>query len=168
MLWNAGEVQRSPPGGDMDSLRSALPTLTRWGLVVALVVLFGALVYFGVRTAESPPRLADPAPTAPPGPVGPKGSLPPQARGAYDPNTRVLALLAFVSPLLTTIIGFYFGKSTGEATGEAVKSEVRAQQAQIPSALYAAGHGSAVDVLLDKGLITPFPGGPADGGSSGK
>lgn len=43
----------------------------------------------------------------------------PQYRGSFDPNARYLALLAIVTPLLTTLVAFYFGEKAGAAKGQA-------------------------------------------------
>lgn len=53
--------------------------------------------------------------------------LAPQYRGSYDPNTRLMALVAVVVPLLTTIVAFYFGQRAGAGEGEAEKMKVVAQ-----------------------------------------
>jgi hypothetical protein len=51
----------------------------------------------------------------------------PQFRGGYDPHTRLMALLAVVVPLLTTIVAFYFGQRAGAGAGEAEKHKIMAQ-----------------------------------------
>lgn len=128
-------------------------------LALALLALFFGLAYYVADTANMPPRLADPAPTTPPTPNS-DGELPPQARAAYDPNTRLLGVLAIVSPLLTTVIGFYFGQRAGEATGEAAKSKAEMKQAEIATALFDSGDTGAVQVLRDQGLIARTPAQP--------
>jgi hypothetical protein len=50
--------------------------------------------------------------------------LSPQHRGAYDPNARLTALLAVITPLLTTIVAFYFGQRAGAGEGEAAKQKI--------------------------------------------
>ncbi|GAA2971456.1 hypothetical protein [Streptomyces enissocaesilis] len=121
-------------------------------LAIGLLALFFALAWFVAHTADSPPRLADVAPTAPPSPAA-DGSLPSQHRGGYDPNARLLGVLAIVTPLLTTIVGFYFGQRVGEAQGEATKQKAQKNQAQIISTLLERGQGSSVQALKARGLI---------------
>jgi hypothetical protein len=48
----------------------------------------------------------------------------PQYRGGYDSHTRIMALLAVITPLLTTIVAFYFGQRSGAAEGEAKMQRV--------------------------------------------
>lgn len=48
----------------------------------------------------------------------------PQYRGGFDPNARLMALLGIVVPLLTTIVGFYFGQRAGASTSEAEKQKL--------------------------------------------
>ncbi|HWG94598.1 MAG TPA: hypothetical protein VNU66_10275 [Mycobacteriales bacterium] len=91
-------------------------------LAGGLLLLFVYVAWATVRTADVPPRLADPAPTAAPVP-GPDGAYPEQLRGGYDPNARLVGLLALVSPLLTTIVGFYFGQRAGGAQADAADAE---------------------------------------------
>lgn len=47
--------------------------------------------------------------------------LVPQYRGSYDPNARLMGLLAVIMPLLTTIVAFYFGQRAGAGEGAAAK-----------------------------------------------
>lgn len=55
----------------------------------------------------------------------------PQYRGSFDPNARYLALLAIVTPLLTTLVAFYFGEKAGAAKGQAeAAGTVKAAKAQ--------------------------------------
>jgi hypothetical protein len=91
-------------------------------LALGLLLLFCYVAYATVRTADTPPRLADPAPTAAPTP-GPDGSYPEQLRGGFDPNARLVGLLALVSPLLTTVVGFYFGQRAGDASATAADAQ---------------------------------------------
>ncbi|MFK5647224.1 hypothetical protein ACI3ET_11940 [Ornithinimicrobium sp. LYQ121] len=56
--------------------------------------------------------------------------LTPQYRGSFDPNTRLMALLAVIMPLLTTIVAFFFGQRAGAGEG---KAETAALSAQISS-----------------------------------
>ncbi|GGX87160.1 hypothetical protein [Streptomyces hiroshimensis] len=123
-------------------------------LALGLLALFFCICLYIVSTADTPPRLADPAPSGPPS-HGPDGALPSQFRGAYDPSARLLGLLAIVSPLLTTIVGFYFGQRAGAASGEAARSEAEKKRAKITSALQAEQQNGALKVLRDKGLVDP-------------
>lgn len=55
--------------------------------------------------------------------------LEPQHRGAFDPNARLVALLAVVSPMMTTLVAFYFGSRTGAtAAAEATTTAAEAKQ----------------------------------------
>jgi hypothetical protein len=108
-------------------------------LLIPLVLALGLLGIFGyvavmlVGTSGQAPRLADVAPTAPPS-LAPGGKdYPPQYRGGFDENARLLGLIAIVSPLLTTIVGFYFGQHAGEANARAAKAQANEQVAQIQS-----------------------------------
>ena len=56
----------------------------------------------------------------------------PQYRGAYDPHTRIMALLAVVVPLITTIVAFFFGQRAGAGAAEAEKQKIRAQVLATP------------------------------------
>lgn len=98
-------------------------------IAVGLLGVFSFVVIRVVLTADSPPLLADPQPTAPPTPT--EGKYPPQFRGPYDPNSRLLAVLAVVAPLLTTIVGFYFGHRAGESGKEAVEAKANEQIMEI-------------------------------------
>lgn len=55
----------------------------------------------------------------------------PQYRGSFDPNSRYLALLAIVTPLLTTLVAFYFGEKAGAAKGQAEARSVAGRTAAI-------------------------------------
>lgn len=66
-------------------------------LALGLLVLFGIIVWVALDTYDTPPRLSDPAPSAPPTP-NEDGRLPQQYRAAYDPNARLLGVLAIVTP----------------------------------------------------------------------
>lgn len=118
------------------------------GLVLALA-LIGLFVGIGVAVilnVNDPPLLADvPASAAPsltpddgadgaeasptPSPADGAGQadgplvLEPQRRGAFDSNTRLLALLAIVSPMMTTLVAFYFGQRAGTAAADDAKQE---------------------------------------------
>ena len=56
-----------------------------------------------------------------------QAALAPQYRGAYDPHARLMALIAVLGPLLTTIVAFYFGQRAGAGQGEAEKQKVVSQ-----------------------------------------
>ncbi|MEV3967696.1 hypothetical protein AB0K68_06085 [Streptomyces sp. NPDC050698] len=117
-------------------------------------MLFGIIVWFAMQAYDAPPRLADPAPTAPPSP-GADGRLPVQYRASYDPNARILGVLAIVTPLLTTIVGFYFGQRVGEASGEVATVESRKKQERIARVLAESGDTDALRLLSEQGLIVP-------------
>ncbi|WNZ11496.1 hypothetical protein [Streptomyces sp. 11x1] len=129
--------------------------MPRWvapTLAIIVLLIFGILAGLVAFGANDPPRLGDPVPTVAPTPSG--GNLPPQARGGYDPNARLIAVLAIVSPLLTAIVAFFFGQRAGQATGEAVaKTEVVRTQASIASTLEAEGEQAAVEKLNRRGLL---------------
>ena len=103
-------------------------------LAAGLLALFTYLAVQAIHDAGAPPRLADPAPTVLPSPDA-KGGYPQQYRGSFDPNARELAVLAIVAPLLTTVVGFYFGQRTGEAGKAAVVAQASDDKAQIKSTL---------------------------------
>lgn len=89
----------------------------------------------GEETATSQPT--ESSATTTPAPVvtcaAGEVAFPPQYRGGYDPNTRLMALLAIVVPLLTTIVAFYFGQKAGAGASEAEKEKVVAQVQAISS-----------------------------------
>jgi hypothetical protein len=103
-------------------------------LAAGLLALFIYLAAGVLSSASDPPRLADVMPTKAPQ-LDVHGQYPPQYRGSFDPNARSLAVLAVVSPLLTTVVGFYFGQRTGEAGKAAVVSQAEADKADIKQTL---------------------------------
>ncbi|MEU5340380.1 hypothetical protein AB0H18_05995 [Streptomyces sp. NPDC020766] len=123
-------------------------------LAVGLLGVFIALAVYVAITVDNPPRLADVAPTIAPSP-SPDGSLPAQHRGGFDPNTRLLGVIAIVAPLLTTIVGFFFGQRVGQAQGETATQEAQTNQAQIARALYKRQQPDIVEALKSQGLIDP-------------
>jgi hypothetical protein len=128
------------------------------GVVTAALAagLLGLFIHLAVGVygyANDPPRLADVVPTSPPTPSA-NGSYPQQYRGSFDPNARSLAILAIVSPLLTTVVGFYFGQRTGEAGKAAVVSQVNADKAEIKSMLMAEPDSTeAMEKLHIRGIL---------------
>jgi hypothetical protein len=124
-------------------------------LAAGLLGAFLLLTYKAAATANTPPRLADPAPTAAPTP-NEQGQYPPQLRGDYDPDARLLGLLAVVTPLLTTIVGFYFGARASAAPQ--VEQARTAAKAAMTDAVNSVGEGkSTADVrqaLRTKNLIS--------------
>jgi hypothetical protein len=128
------------------------------GVVTAVLAagLLGLFIFLAVGvylSASDPPRLADVVPTAPPTPSA-NGSYPPQYRGSFDPNSRSLAVLAIVSPLLTTVVGFYFGQRTGELGKAAVVSKVNEDKSEIKSTLTAEPDSAkALESLHSRGIL---------------
>lgn len=115
----------------LDKFRAAIDVMMRIAGVLLLVALVGVFAYTAVALvghADTPPRLADLAPTAVPTHVSATPpALEPQLRGPYDPNERLLALLAVVTPLVTTMVGYYFGQEKGAA--QAAQASREQQQA---------------------------------------
>lgn len=106
---------------------------------------------FAATTADDPPRLADPAPSAAPVADAQTREYPPQFRGGYDPNGRLLGVLALVSPLLTTVLGFYFGQRAGEAGTRAVQAQAEQDRTQIANvALTKAAQNRPASELLEE------------------
>jgi uncharacterized protein HemX len=127
-------------------------------IAVGLLILFTYVAVQVTSTSNDPPRRPtrrqQRRPRFPPG----GEDYPPQYRGGYDPNARLLALLAIVSPLLTTIVGFYFGQRAGEASSRAVQAQAEQEKSQIASvaATMAQRNASAsqvLDELAGRGLI---------------
>jgi hypothetical protein len=71
----------------------------------------------------SGPATQQPVPSCPAGQL----AYVPQLRGAFDVNARLTALLAVITPFLTTVIAFYFGQKAGTSDG---KAQGRADMAQ--------------------------------------
>jgi hypothetical protein len=100
-------------------------------LAVGLLVVFAYIAWKVVLTSGQAPRLADVAPSTAPSLAPSARDYPPQYRGGFDENARLLTLIAIVSPLLTTIVGFYFGHQAGEANARAVRAQANAKDDQI-------------------------------------
>lgn len=83
---------------------------------------------------------------------GGKLEYPSQARGAYDPNQRFIGLLAIVGPLITTVVGFFFGAKAGASGGRAQASQARAKTDSVTAAAIAAG---TPDILAKAREIAP-------------
>jgi len=68
--------------------------------------------------------------------VCPSGELqyPRQARGAFDPNERLIGLLAVVGPLITTVVGFFFGARAGSSEGREQAAKARARTDSLKAA----------------------------------
>lgn len=94
-------------------------------LAIGLLVVYGWVVVRAIDVVQEPPRLADPAPTDLPS-ADSSGQLPAQLRGPYDPFDRFVVIVGLVSPLLTTVVGFYFGARTGGAGREAAEQNAQA------------------------------------------
>jgi hypothetical protein len=100
-------------------------------LAVGLLIIFGYIAWKVAQTSSQAPRLADIAPTTSPSLAPGANDYPPQYRGGFDENARLLALIAIVSPLLTTIVGFYFGQHAGEASARAAEAQASQKDVQI-------------------------------------
>lgn len=104
-----------------------MPTQKLWQLLIPLILALGLLLIFVyiawkvAQTSGQAPRLSDVVPTTPPSLAPGAKDYPPQYRGGFDENVRLLTLIAIVSPLLTTIVGFYFGQHAGEASARATQ-----------------------------------------------
>lgn len=75
-----------------------------------------------------------PSPTASTGPkecADGQDYFAPQYRGSFDPSSRYLALLAIITPLVTTLVAFYFGEKAGAAKGEAESRSLAGRTAAI-------------------------------------
>ena len=135
------------------NLTRILPSFITAAIAAGLLALFFYLAVVVFGTATKPPLLADVVPTAAPTP-GPDGNFPPQFRGSFDPNARGLAVLAIVSPLLTTVVGFYFGQRSGEAGKDAVVAGAAADKAVIKTTLSTEPDSSkALATLHDRGIL---------------
>lgn len=80
----------------------------------------------------------------------PGGDLqyPMQTRGAYDPNERFIGLLAVVGPLITTVVGFFFGARAGSSEGRAQAAEARAKTESLTAV-------ATPDILAEARKIAP-------------
>jgi hypothetical protein len=145
---------KTSDGGASDALRTAL-TWVAGAIAVGVLIAFLVIVAWLAYSADHPPRLADPAPTVP-AVAGAGGELPPQARGAYDPSDNLMAVLAVVTPLLTTLVGFFFGQRAGEAGAKVAIGEAQQVNAEIERKLLEEPEkaGKALlDDLRSSGLI---------------
>lgn len=142
-------AQHPAPTPHTDPGRWLAPVVAGVLLLIFLVVTFAV-----VATVTTPPLLADVAPTGPPRTwVAPSDAptaaappvLEPQHRGAFDANARLLALLAVVSPLVTTVVGFYFGQRTGEARAEV--AETRSTAVLDTAVTVVRGNGTETDLF---------------------
>lgn len=113
-------------------------------LGVALIIVFAVCIGLALAGANNPPRVADPVPTVALSP-NTNNELPPQARGAYNPSANYLAIIAVVAPLLTTVIGFYFGSRSGAQAREAADARAANAQKQTDAVRRDAA-GAAVDL----------------------
>ena len=100
-------------------------------LAVGLLVIFAYVAWKVVLTSGQAPRLGDVTPSTTPSLAPGTKDYPPQYRGGFDENARLLTLIAIVSPLLTTIVGFYFGHQVGDAKVRAVQAQANESYAQI-------------------------------------
>lgn len=161
VAWIVRRGQRTgaPTGQSPDGNQWNVPA--SWITLILAVGLLGAFIYLAWKTAttaERPPRLADIAPSAPPTLASDGKDYVPQYRGGYDGNARLLALLAIVSPLLTTIVGFYFGQHVGAASGQVVQAQAQQRETEIARVAADAkadnkSAGELLSDLKDRGLI---------------
>ena len=98
------------------------PIIVMLGAVLAILITAGYLVAIcqAIKTAGVPPLVADPVSTS----AGVQ-QLGPQLRGAVNQHENLMATIAVISPLATTIIGFYFGTRAGAAGQQAQNSQKR-------------------------------------------
>jgi hypothetical protein len=118
-------------------------------LAAGLLIIFAYVAWKIVVTSGQAPRLADVAPSAAPSLAPGAKDYPPQYRGGFDENVRLLALIAIVSPLLTTIVGFYFGHQVGDAKARAVQAQASERDAQIENIANQNPTKSAPDFVQD-------------------
>jgi hypothetical protein len=113
-------------------------------LGVSLIAVFAVCIWLALANANNPPRLADPVPSVVPSSTANNAVQPAQARGAYTPSANYLAIIAVVAPLLTTVIGFYFGSRSGAQAREAADARAANAQKQTDSV-----RGDATALALD-------------------
>lgn len=87
-------------------------------LAIAITAVYIYAIIGALTTAGEPPLLADQVPTQ----VVPNPASDSQLRGAVDKHKNMLNVIAIISPLVTTVVGFYFGHRAGAAGKEAEKS----------------------------------------------
>ena len=129
-----------------------IPLILALGLLIAFIIV---AIWIG-STADEPPRLADPAPSTPPTIAADARDYPPQYRGGYDSNARLLGLIAIISPLLTTVVGFYFGQRAGAAGTRAVQAQAEQEKTQIANLAMKKPEAKAQDFLEElrsRGLV---------------
>lgn len=107
----------------LDKAKGVLGVLTVIGgllLALAITSVYLYAVVIAVKTAGEPPLVADPLPASTPQ----DSSVPlSQARGAVDQHKNMIGVIAVISPLVTTIVGFYFGARVGAAGKEAAETK---------------------------------------------
>ncbi len=118
-------------------------------LAAGLLIIFAFVAWKIVLTSDQAPRLADIAPSTVPSLAPGTKDYPPQYRGGFDENARLLALIAIVSPLLTTIVGFYFGHQVGDAKARAAQAQATERDAQIENIANKNPTKSAPDFVQD-------------------
>jgi hypothetical protein len=126
-------------------LQQSIPLI----LAIGLLIVFAYVAWKVVLTSDQAPRLADIAPSSAPSLAPGAKDYPPQYRGGFDGNARLLALIAIVSPLLTTIVGFYFGHQVGDAKARAVQAQASERDAQIENIANQNPTKSAPDFVQD-------------------
>ncbi|MEU6393634.1 hypothetical protein [Streptomyces sp. NPDC046939] len=119
--------------GDRKDARENVNLIVTGVLALGLLALFWVLSITAIGASADPPRQADPAPresTA----VGRStvgsstGSRPEQARGAFSTFDRRVIVVGLVSPLLTTIVGFYFGTRVSASERRAAEADAQSSR----------------------------------------
>ena len=129
MSTRNGAGQPMSSGGTMPIQKPLQPFIPLI-LAVGLLFVFAYIAWMVAQTSGQAPRLADVTPTTAPSLTSGAKDYPPQYRGGFDGNARLLTLIAIVSPLLTTVVGFYFGQHAGEASAQAARAQASQKDAQ--------------------------------------
>jgi len=108
---------------DQNNARENVNLVMTGILALGLLALFWILAVSAINASTDPPLQADPAPTAMTGTPSSPGRLPAQARGAFSTFDRRIVVVGLVSPLLTTIVGFYFGTRVSASDRRAAEAD---------------------------------------------
>jgi hypothetical protein len=140
-------VTNNNPGPNDPRFDTArLLAISTFLVTIAIIAIYGLLVWKFTTSSSHPPLLADPAPTKAPTLSNDGTGFAPQYRGAYDQNARIFDLITLTLPLLTTILGFYFGNRIGSAEKGAALAEAGQQVAEIKTKVQAAAVDGNADV----------------------